>query len=140
MPVQYLEMDLFIYNPTYQIWICIHCCHAVTPRQFNTHLRSHHRHHPAARTAELRQAALAEMLKQPYRADAGAMQIPPTGLCAYSRPSRLPWLTLPLLLLCVAIVSDTAQASGTHTSGDPTTDCVAVLLKPSLILLPLQNQ
>lgn len=41
------------------------------------------------------------------------MQISPTGLCAYSRSSRLLWLTLPLLFLCVAIVSDTAQAPGT---------------------------
>jgi hypothetical protein len=42
-------MDLFIYNASYQVWLC-----------------SHHRHHPAARTAELRQAALAEMLKWPW--------------------------------------------------------------------------
>ncbi|KAL4860353.1 hypothetical protein BDV12DRAFT_181717 [Aspergillus spectabilis] len=73
------------------------------------------------------------------RADAGAVQIPSTRLRAYYRSSRLPWLTLPLLLLCVAIVSDTTQASRTHTSGDPTTawPCFSKL---SLILLPLQNQ
>jgi hypothetical protein len=89
MPVQYLEMDLFIYNATYQIWICIDYRYAVTPRQFNTHLRSHHRHHPAARTAEHRQAALAEILKQPW--------IEPTREpCKFPPPDSAPIPGLPV--------------------------------------------
>jgi hypothetical protein len=47
----------------YQIWICTDCRYAVTPRQVDTHLCSGYRLHPGAGTPDLRQAALAEMLK-----------------------------------------------------------------------------
>ncbi|KAJ5117456.1 hypothetical protein N7448_011088 [Penicillium atrosanguineum] len=82
-------MDLFTYNATYQIWICIECRYAVSPRQFDTHLCSHHRRHPAATTAELRQAALAEMLKRPWLE-------PTRESCKFPPPDSAPIAGLPV--------------------------------------------
>ncbi|KAL4755670.1 uncharacterized protein BDW70DRAFT_165234 [Aspergillus foveolatus] len=61
-------MDLFIYNPTYQVWICTApCCrYAVSPSRLLTHLRKRHRSHPSAATVALCKAALAKMLQQPW--------------------------------------------------------------------------
>ncbi|KAL4744200.1 hypothetical protein BDW72DRAFT_213959 [Aspergillus terricola var. indicus] len=61
-------MDLFIYNPTYQVWICTApCCrYAVSPSRLLTHLRKRHRSHPSAATVTLCKAALAKMLQQPW--------------------------------------------------------------------------
>jgi hypothetical protein len=55
------------------------------------------------------------------RANAGAVQVPSTRLRNHSRSPRLPWLTLPLLLLYVAIDGDNTSPSKLHTSGDLTT-------------------
>ncbi|RHZ49046.1 uncharacterized protein CDV56_103939 [Aspergillus thermomutatus] len=61
-------MDLFIYNPTYEVWICTarQCQYAVSPQTLLTHLRVHHRSHATVATVALREAALTEMLKRPW--------------------------------------------------------------------------
>ena len=75
-------MDLFIYNPSYRVWICTgpRCRFAVSPRTLVTHLRSRHRSHPTAATTALCQAALTEMLKQPWvDPTRERCPVPPTG-------------------------------------------------------------
>jgi hypothetical protein len=61
-------MDLFLYNPTYHVWICMapRCQYAVTPSTLLTHLRTRHGSHPTAATYPLREAALGAMLQQPW--------------------------------------------------------------------------
>ncbi|KAB8239892.1 hypothetical protein BDV35DRAFT_399172, partial [Aspergillus flavus] len=59
-------MDLFSYNPTYRVWICVSCQYALCPRRLEGHLRRQHAKHPTAATAALRQAALAAMLQRPW--------------------------------------------------------------------------
>ena len=61
-------MDLFLYNPAYQIWICTapRCQFAVTPRTLLTYLRTRHGSHPSTATPALREAALAAMLQRPW--------------------------------------------------------------------------
>ncbi|KAL6228589.1 hypothetical protein BDW75DRAFT_246594, partial [Aspergillus navahoensis] len=61
-------MDLFIYNPTYQVWICTapRCRYAVSPSTLLRHLRTRHRAHPSAATVALCEAALASMLQRPW--------------------------------------------------------------------------
>ncbi|KAG2000762.1 hypothetical protein GB937_010862 [Aspergillus fischeri] len=61
-------MDLFIYNATYQVWICTahRCQYAVSPTTLICHLRDRHHSHPTAATVALCQAALTEMLKRPW--------------------------------------------------------------------------
>jgi hypothetical protein len=61
-------MDLFLYNPTYHLWICIvpRCQYAVPPSTLLTHLRTRHGSHPAAATLSLREAALEAMLQRPW--------------------------------------------------------------------------
>ncbi|KAL4912955.1 hypothetical protein BDW62DRAFT_206027, partial [Aspergillus aurantiobrunneus] len=61
-------MDLFLYNPTYQIWVCTapRCRYAVAPSVLLTHLRTRHGSHPSAATPALREAALAAMLQRPW--------------------------------------------------------------------------
>ncbi|KAL4982725.1 hypothetical protein BDW68DRAFT_182286 [Aspergillus falconensis] len=61
-------MDLFIYNPTYQVWICTarRCQYAVSPQTLLTHLRVRHRWHATVATVAQRDTALAEMLKRPW--------------------------------------------------------------------------
>ena len=61
-------MDLFLYNPTYQIWICTapRCQYAVAPSVLLTHLQTRHGSHPSAATPALREAALATMLQRPW--------------------------------------------------------------------------
>ncbi|KAL4911720.1 hypothetical protein BDW62DRAFT_207176, partial [Aspergillus aurantiobrunneus] len=61
-------MDLFLYNPTYQVWICTapRCRYAVTPQLLLTHLRTHHSAHATAATPALHEAALTAMLQQPW--------------------------------------------------------------------------
>jgi hypothetical protein len=61
-------MDLFLYNPTYQVWICMasRCQYAVPPKALLAHLRAHHPSHATASTYNARQEALAQMLKQPW--------------------------------------------------------------------------
>lgn len=38
----YLLMNLFTYNTTYQVWVCVGCRYASTPRQLHTHFCSRH--------------------------------------------------------------------------------------------------
>ncbi|RHZ43205.1 uncharacterized protein CDV56_100262 [Aspergillus thermomutatus] len=61
-------MDLFIYNPTYEVWICTArlCQYAVSPQTLLTHLRVHHRSHLTVATPALHEAVLTEMLKRPW--------------------------------------------------------------------------
>ncbi|CEL11799.1 hypothetical protein ASPCAL14895 [Aspergillus calidoustus] len=61
-------MDLFLYNPTYQVWICTatSCQYAVTTSTLLTHLRTHHHSHPTAATLPLREAALEAMLQRAW--------------------------------------------------------------------------
>lgn len=61
-------MDLFLYNPTYQVWICTapRCQYAVSPRTLLGHLRTRHRSHPTVATPALCQAVLTEMLQRPW--------------------------------------------------------------------------
>jgi hypothetical protein len=61
-------MDLFLYNPTYQLWICTtpRCQYAVTPSTLLTHLCTRHGSHPTAATLPLHKAALAVMLQRPW--------------------------------------------------------------------------
>ncbi|KAL3446300.1 hypothetical protein BJX65DRAFT_308999 [Aspergillus insuetus] len=61
-------MDLFLYNPTYHLWICTapRCQYAVTPSTLLTHLRTCHGSHPTMATLPLREAALAAMLQRPW--------------------------------------------------------------------------
>ncbi|KAF7131459.1 hypothetical protein CNMCM5793_004684 [Aspergillus hiratsukae] len=61
-------MDLFVYNPTYEVWICTarQCQYAVSPQTLLTHLRDRHRSHPTVATVALREAVLTEMLKRPW--------------------------------------------------------------------------
>jgi hypothetical protein len=62
------NMDLFIYNPTYEVWICTarQCQYAVSSQTLLTHLRIHHRSHPTVATPALREVVLTEMLKRPW--------------------------------------------------------------------------
>jgi hypothetical protein len=57
-------MDLFLYNPTYYIWICTapRCWYAVILSTLLTHLRTCHGSYLTAVTRALREAALAAML------------------------------------------------------------------------------
>jgi hypothetical protein len=57
-------MDLFLYNPTYHLWICTapRCQYAVTLSTLLTHLRRRHGSHPTVVTPALREAALEAML------------------------------------------------------------------------------
>ncbi|GFG01000.1 conserved hypothetical protein [Aspergillus udagawae] len=59
-------MDLFLYNPTYQVWICTApCCqYAVSPQNLLGHLRARHRSHSAVATPALCQAVLTQMLQR----------------------------------------------------------------------------
>jgi hypothetical protein len=61
-------MDLFLYNPTYYVWICTapRCQYAVTPSTLLTHLCTHHGSHLTTATYPLREAALGAMLQQPW--------------------------------------------------------------------------
>jgi hypothetical protein len=61
-------MNLFLYNPTYQVWICTatHYQYAVTPSTLLTHLRTHHGAYLSTATPALREAALAVMLQRPW--------------------------------------------------------------------------
>jgi hypothetical protein len=61
-------MDLFLYNPTYHVWICMapRCQYAVTPFTLLTHLRTRHGSYLTAATYPLREAALGVMLWQPW--------------------------------------------------------------------------
>jgi hypothetical protein len=57
-------MDLFLYNPTYQVWICMatRCLYAVTPSTLLSHLHTRYGAHLSTMTLALREAALAAML------------------------------------------------------------------------------
>ncbi|KAF7184834.1 hypothetical protein CNMCM7691_006833 [Aspergillus felis] len=61
-------MDLFLYNPTYQVWICTgpRYQYAVSPPTLLAHLRTHHRSHPTVATPALCQAVLTQMLQRPW--------------------------------------------------------------------------
>ncbi|KAL4901255.1 hypothetical protein BDW74DRAFT_187881 [Aspergillus multicolor] len=61
-------MDLFLYNPTYHLWICTapRCQYTVTPFTLLTHLRTRHGSYLTAVTLPLREAALAAMLQRPW--------------------------------------------------------------------------
>ncbi|KAE8363256.1 hypothetical protein BDV27DRAFT_146297 [Aspergillus caelatus] len=61
-------MDLFLYNPTYQIWICTapRCQYAISPTTLVSHLRTRYRSHPSAATPALQQAALTAILQRPW--------------------------------------------------------------------------
>ncbi|KAL4766976.1 hypothetical protein BDW60DRAFT_201075 [Aspergillus nidulans var. acristatus] len=63
-----LTMDLFTYNPTYQVWICTsrRCQYAVTPQTLLTHLQVCHCWHATVATVTQQEAALTKMLKQPW--------------------------------------------------------------------------
>ncbi|GFF59837.1 telomere-associated RecQ helicase, putative [Aspergillus udagawae] len=65
-------MDLFLYNPTYQVWICTgpRCQYVVSPLTLLGHLRTRHRSHPTVATPALCQAVLTQMLQRPW-ADPG---------------------------------------------------------------------
>lgn len=83
------SMDLFVYNEIYCIWICTSCHYAVTPWYLDRHLRTHHRQYLSAKTAELRQAALTEMLKKLWIE-------PHKEPSRFSPPDILPILYLPV--------------------------------------------
>jgi hypothetical protein len=70
--ILFFPMDLFLYNPTYQVWICTapRCHYAVSPQTLLGHLRARHRSHPAAATPALCQLVLTQMLQRPW-ADPG---------------------------------------------------------------------
>lgn len=77
-------MDLFIYNPTYQIWICTgpRCQYAVSPSTLLSHLRTRHLSHTAARTHAGRWETLKQMRKQPWidpSQEARPIPSPPPG-------------------------------------------------------------
>lgn len=61
-------IDLFIYNPTYRVWICTSSRYryAVSPQTLLSHLRTRYPSHTTASTHAGRQDALAQMLKQPW--------------------------------------------------------------------------
>jgi hypothetical protein len=61
-------MDLFLYSPTYHLWICTapRCRYVITPSALLTHLRTRYDSHPTAATLPLREAALAAMLQRPW--------------------------------------------------------------------------
>jgi hypothetical protein len=61
-------MDLFLYNPTYQVWICTapRCQYAISPQTLLGHLRTRHRSHPTVATPALCQAVLTQMLQRPW--------------------------------------------------------------------------
>ncbi|GFF59228.1 hypothetical protein IFM46972_11324 [Aspergillus udagawae] len=61
-------MDLFLYNPTYQVWICTgpYCQYAVSPLTLLGHLRTCHRSYPTVATPALCQVVLTQMLQQPW--------------------------------------------------------------------------
>ncbi|KAF9882619.1 hypothetical protein FE257_005953 [Aspergillus nanangensis] len=61
-------MDLFLYNPTYQIWICTapRCQYAISPASLIHHLRTRHRSCRGVATPALRQAVLDTMHQQPW--------------------------------------------------------------------------
>ncbi|KAF9883278.1 hypothetical protein FE257_003798 [Aspergillus nanangensis] len=59
-------MDLFMHNDPYQVWICKPCQYAVCPQRLENHLWKHHRTHPTAATAALRQSALEKMRKRSW--------------------------------------------------------------------------
>ena len=84
-------MELFLYNSTYEIWICTapSCQYAVSPTTFITHLRTRHGSHPNAATPALQQAALTAMLQQPWiNPEHEIVRFPP--------PSSPPILGLPV--------------------------------------------
>jgi hypothetical protein len=62
------NMDLFIYNPTYEVWICTarQCQYTVSSQTLLTHLRIHHRSHLTVATSALHEAVLTEILKRPW--------------------------------------------------------------------------
>ncbi|KAF9890422.1 hypothetical protein FE257_005827, partial [Aspergillus nanangensis] len=61
-------MDLFLYNPTYQAWICTapRCQFAVSPSSLDRHLQRRHRDHRAAATPAQRQVILRTMLQRAW--------------------------------------------------------------------------
>jgi hypothetical protein len=61
-------MDLFLYNPTYQVWICTGpCCqYVVSPLTLLGHLCTRHWSYPTVATPALRQAVLTQMLQRPW--------------------------------------------------------------------------
>jgi hypothetical protein len=61
-------MDLFIYNPTYEVWICTahQYQYAISLQTLLTHLHIHHCSHLTVATPALREAVLTEMLKHPW--------------------------------------------------------------------------
>ncbi|KAF9882607.1 hypothetical protein FE257_005965 [Aspergillus nanangensis] len=61
-------MDLFLYNPTYQAWICTapRCQFAVSPSSLDRHLQRRHRDHHAAATPAQRQEILRTMLQRAW--------------------------------------------------------------------------
>ncbi|KAJ5605342.1 hypothetical protein N7510_010496 [Penicillium lagena] len=58
-------MDLFTYNPTYRVWICLPCRYAIQPSNLVGHLAVRHRRHPSSSTGQLRLVAHRIMSKQP---------------------------------------------------------------------------
>ncbi|KAE8359040.1 hypothetical protein BDV27DRAFT_163026 [Aspergillus caelatus] len=107
-------MDLFVHNEIYCLWICTSCHYAVTPQHLDRHLRTHHRWHPSVKTAELRQAALTEMLKK-------AWIEPRKEVCRFPSPDSLPIPHLPVYsgLRCplCSYVSRSPQTLRSHMSG-----------------------
>jgi hypothetical protein len=59
-------MDLFLYNPTYRVWICIPCGYAVCPPHLKTHLAKKHQGHPSTASGPLRQVVLDHMIQLPW--------------------------------------------------------------------------
>jgi hypothetical protein len=59
-------MDLFLYNPTYHVWICIPCGYTVCPPHLKTHLVKKHQGHPSTASGPLRQVVLDHMMEQPW--------------------------------------------------------------------------
>ncbi|KAF9882535.1 hypothetical protein FE257_007678, partial [Aspergillus nanangensis] len=75
-------MDLFLYNPTYQIWICTapRCQYAVSPATLIKHLHRHHRSHSGAATPALRETAFKTMRQQPWiDPEQEILRLPPAG-------------------------------------------------------------
>jgi hypothetical protein len=62
---QWYNIDLFIYNLTYEVWICTarQCQYAVSSQTLLTYLYIHHHSHLTVATPALREAVLTEMLK-----------------------------------------------------------------------------
>ncbi|KAF9882572.1 hypothetical protein FE257_006856 [Aspergillus nanangensis] len=77
-------MDLFLYNPTYEIWICTapRCQYVVPSTTLITHIRTRYPSHPNAATPALQQEVLTAMRQRPWVTpppEGGGYRFPPSS-------------------------------------------------------------